>query len=370
LPPDDYQVASLGPTSPPAGRPATTREALDWDKIKDSTDQNVLQNFIKRYPDSPLAITAQDKINTLIKAAQDRAEQDRLAREAADRKAAEIAAAKQREIDERKAQAAAAEQKAKADEAARQAAAAKAKADLAAQQLAAAEAAKAKEESDRAAQAAEAERRKSAAAAAAEAACKQQGDQLAALQARGSSGTGVDDMTQFVKTVTCDRIKPTALATLNTFTAEALKRTVDLVRTSQTELTRIGCYTGDIDGVMSDATKSALSRYLSAKGLSTTDLSVSDALVATLQAQQPITCLRTCPSGQTLKGDTCVASKPATPAPAPQAKRDDSSKKPAPQRQQADTRPAAPRATQQAAGNSGGAGAGAHSPPAMVGVGF
>jgi hypothetical protein len=372
LPPDDYQVASLGPTSPPAGRPATTKEQLDWDKIKDSTDQNVLQGFIKRYPDSPLAITAQDRINVLIKAAQDRAEQDRLAKEAADRKAAELAAAKQKELDERKAQAAAAEQKAKADEAARQAAAAKAKADLAAQQLAAAEAAKAKEESDRAAQAAEAERQKAAAAAAAEAACKQQGDRLAALQAKGSSGTGVDDMTQFVKTATCDRIKPLAMAALNTFTAEANKRTVDLIRTSQTELIRIGCYTGDIDGVMNDGTKSALSRYLSAKGLPTGDLNVTDALVATLQAQQPITCLRTCPASQTLKGDTCVASKPAATSPAPQAKRDDSSKKPAQQRQQADNHPAQPKATQQASGagnNAGGGGGGARMSP-MVGVGF
>ena len=376
--PPDVQVASLGPTSVPQSRPATTKEALDWDKIKDSTDQNVLQNFIKRYPDSPLAITAQDRINALIKAAQDRAEQDRLAREAADRKAAELAAAKQQQEDERKAKAAEAEQKAKADEAARQAAAAKAKADAAAAQLAAAEAAKLRQESERAAQAAEIERQKAAAAAAAEAVCKLQGDQLAALQAKGSTGTGVDDMTQFVKTVTCDRIKPQAMAALNTFNGEAAKRTADLVRSTQTELTRIGCYTGNADGVMSDSTKNALSRYLSAKGLPTNDLTVTDTLVVTLQKQQPITCLRTCPSGQTLSGDTCVAAaKPAT-APPTQAKRDDSNRKSPPPRQQADTHPAAPRASQQAAsaprpaplssGYGGGGGGGSHAP--MVGVGF
>jgi hypothetical protein len=370
--PPDVQVASLGPTTLPAGRPATTKEALDWDKIKDSTDQSVLQNFIKRYPDSPLAITAQDRINTLIKAAQDRAEQDRLAKEAANRKAAEIAAAKQRDEDERRAKAAEAEQKAKADEAARQAAAAKAKADAAAAQMAAAEAAKLREESDRAAKAADTERQKATASTAAEAACKQQGDQLAALQAKGSTGTGVDDMTQFVKTLTCDRIKPQAMAALNTFNAEAAKRTADLVRSAQTELTRIGCYTGSTDGVMSDGTKNALSRYLSAKGLPTSDLTVTDTLITTLQKQQPITCLRTCPSGQTLSGDTCIAAAKPAGAPATQAKRDDSSRKSSPPRQQADTRPAAPRATQQAASppraaptGYGGAG---HTP--MVGVGF
>jgi hypothetical protein len=374
--PPDVQVASLGPTSVPQSRPATTKEALDWDRIKDSTDQNVLQNFIKRYPDSPLAITAQDRINAQIKAAQDRAEQERLAKEAADRKAAEIAAAKQREEDERKAKAAEAEQKAKADEAARQAAIAKAKADAAAAQLAAAEAAKLRQESERAARAAEAERQKAAAAAAAEAMCKQQGDQLAGLQAKGSTGSGVDDMTQFVKTVTCDRIKPLAMAALNTFNAEAAKRTADLVRSAQTELTRIGCYTGNSDGVMSDSTKTALSRYLSAKGLPINDLTVTDTLVVTLQKQQPITCLRTCPSGQTLSGDTCVAAARPVAAPPTQAKRDNSNRKSPPPRQQADTHPAAPRASQQAAstprpvpsGGYGGGGGGSHAP--MVGVGF
>jgi flagellar biosynthesis GTPase FlhF len=362
----------------PQSRPATTKEALDWDKIKDSTDQNVLQNFIKRYPDSPLAITAQDRINALIKAAQDRAEQERLTKEAADRKAAELAAAKQQQEDERKAKAAEAEQKAKADEAARQAAAAKAKADAAAAQLAAAEAAKLRQESERAAQAAEVERQKAAAAAAAEAVCKLQGDQLAALQAKGSTGTGVDDMTQFVKTVTCDRIKPQAMAALNTFNGEAAKRTADLVRSTQTELTRIGCYTGNADGVMSDSTKNALSRYLSAKGLPTNDLTVTDTLVVTLQKQQPITCLRTCPSGQTLSGDTCVATAKPAAAPPTQAKRDDSNRKSPPPRQQADTHPVAPRASQQAASaprpapssgyGGGGGGGGSHAP--MVGVGF
>jgi hypothetical protein len=498
------QLASLEQPPAPTVRQPTTREQLDWDKIKDTTDQSAMQDYIKRYPDSPLAITAQDRINTLVQAAQQRSEQARLAQEEADRKAAEAAAAKQRELEEQKAQAAEAEQKAKADAAAKQAAEAKAKADQAAQQLAAAQAAKLREEadqkakadaaakqaaeakakadqvaqqlaaaqaakqreleaqkakaaetdqkakddaaakakadqaaqqlaaaqaaklreeaeqkakddaaakqaadakakadqaaqllaaaqaaklreeSDRAAKAAEEERQKADAAAAAEAACKQQGDQLAALQAKGSAGTGVDDMTAFVKTVTCDRIKPQALAALNTFTAEAAKRTADLVRSAQTELTRIGCYTGTVDGVMSDPTKSALSRYLSAKGLPTNDLTVSDTVVAALQKQQPITCLRSCPSGQTLSGDTCVAAaKPAaTPAakPVPQAKNTDTGRKNADAGRksrpaQAEARPPAPapapHATQQAAAPrvaAGGGYGGGHSP--MVGVGF
>jgi peptidoglycan hydrolase-like protein with peptidoglycan-binding domain len=168
------------------------------------------------------------------------------------------------------------------------------------------------------------------------------------------------------------------MAALNTFNGEAAKRTADLVRSTQTELTRIGCYTGNPDGVMSDSTKNALSRYLSAKGLPTNDLTVTDTLVVTLQKQQPITCLRTCPSGQTLSGDTCVATAKPAAAPPTQAKRDDSNRKSPPPRQQADTHPAAPRASQQAASaprpapssgyGGGGGGGGSHAP--MVGVGF
>ena len=176
-----------------------------------------------------------------------------------------------------------------------------------------------------------------------------------------------------MNTLTCDRIKPQAMAALNTFNAEAAKRTADVVRSAQTELTRIGCYTGSNDGVMSDNAKNALSRYLSAKGLSTSDLTVTDTLIMTLQKQQPITCLRTCPTGQTLSGDTCIAAAKPAAAPASQAKRDDSNRKSSP-KQQADTRPAAPRATQQAASapraapSSGYGGGGSHAP--MVGVGF
>jgi Caspase domain len=428
--------------------PATTKEALDWDKLKDSTDKAALQNFIARYPDSPLAVNAKSRIDALVRAEQERADKERQAAEEAARKQAEAVAAKKREEEEQKAKAAEAEQKAKAEQAARDAAEAKRKADQAAQKvLAAAVAAKLREENERAAKpaedqrqaaataeaackqqadqlatlqakgsagtgvadmtkfvqgvtcdrvkplavaalnsftaeaakrdadaaaakaakAAEDERQKVQAAAAAEAVCKQQGDQLTALQAKGSAGTGVADMTKFVQTVTCDRIKPLAMAALNTFTAEAAKRDTDRVRTAQTELTRIGCYTGAVDGVMSDPTKSALTRYLSAKGLPTKDLTLSDELVGTLKAQKPMTCLRSCPSGESLKGDTCIAN--AKPAPAPEktksAKRDDTPRrKPDPQPRQQAERPA-PRASEPAS----------NSRPAvphatMVGVGF
>jgi hypothetical protein len=117
------KLAALRRASPPI-RETPTKEALEWDRIKDSTDLATLQRFIKRFPDSPLAITAQQKFDLLSKAAQEREEKARAEREAT-RKAteepqrmiearkAELAAQKKREEDERRAREAEAAEKAR-----------------------------------------------------------------------------------------------------------------------------------------------------------------------------------------------------------------------------------------------------------------
>jgi DNA segregation ATPase FtsK/SpoIIIE-like protein len=187
------RLAAL-PQSPPP-RETPTREALEWDRIKDSTDIDALQRFIKRFPDSPLAINAKQRVDLLTKAAQEREEQARAAREAARKSAeearrleearkaefaaqkkredderrareaeaaekakaaaAEAAAARKREEDERRAKALEAEQKARAAEAERKAAEAKARAEQAERERQAAEAAAQKAAADNQAKAAE-----------------------------------------------------------------------------------------------------------------------------------------------------------------------------------------------------------------------
>lgn len=187
------RLAAL-PQSPPV-RETPTREALEWDRIKDSTDVAALQRFIKRFPDSPLAINAQQRVDLLNKAAQEREEQARAAREAARKAAddarrleearkaelaaqkkredderrareaeaaekakaaaAEAAAARRREEDERRAKALEAEQKARAAEAERKAAEAKARAEQAERERQAAEAAAQKAAAENRAKAAE-----------------------------------------------------------------------------------------------------------------------------------------------------------------------------------------------------------------------
>ena len=162
---------------------SSSKEALEWDRLKDSTDPAALQRFIKRYPDSPLSITAQQRMDLLKKAAQEREDQARAAREAArkaaeealrlaEQRKAELAAAKKREDDERRAREAEAAEKAKA-----------AAAELAA--------AKKREEEERRAKAAEAEQKAKAAEAERKAAeAKQKAEQAEREQGRrGSRGS-------------------------------------------------------------------------------------------------------------------------------------------------------------------------------------
>ena len=52
-------VAVSAPVPPQTGREQTSREDLDYDKVKDSTDIAALQRFVKRYPDSPRSIGVQ-----------------------------------------------------------------------------------------------------------------------------------------------------------------------------------------------------------------------------------------------------------------------------------------------------------------------
>ena len=460
------QLASL-PQPPAASRETPSKEALEWDRIKDSADAAALQRFIKRFPDSPLSITAQQRVDLLNQAAREREEQARAAREAglkaaeearqlaearkaelaAQKKredderrareaeaaekakvaAAEAAAARKREEDERRAKALEAEQKAKAVEAERKAAEAKAKAEQAererqaaesaAQKAAAEKQAKAAEDAARAkvaeaerkaaeekrkaeaeaaaakavaekqARDAEEARKKAELAASREAACKSEQDKLEAITTQGSAGTGLEDLKAFAKTVTCDRLGGVVVAALDTFKAETAKRAAtepnspELIRSAQTELIRLGCLTGKVDGSLTPATSAALSRYMKIGGQPTENVKVTTGLVTELGKHASRVCPIECKVGETLKGDTCVADEKKAPAVAAKPKNDDDDA-PARRKQQATTRPAerakpvaqelvAPRAKQTAVARPsivGGGGGGGHS--TMIGVGF
>ena len=115
------KLAALEPPKPPTpSTPAVSEEQRLWDRIKDSGNAAQLRDFIKRYPSSPLANTAQVRLEALEREVWEREEKARLEREA---KAAEVAR-QQAERDQK----ARAEREAKAAEAARQQAEREAKA--------------------------------------------------------------------------------------------------------------------------------------------------------------------------------------------------------------------------------------------------
>ena len=410
----NVNLAAL-PQPPTPGRETPTKEALEWDRVKDATDPAALQRFIRRFPDSPLTVNAQQRMDVLQKAAQEREQQARAEREAArkaaeeaqrqaEQRRAEQAAAKKREDDERRARAAEAEQKARAAEAERKAVEAKQKAEQAERDRAAAEAAAQRAASERQAKAAEAEqkaktaeaerkaneekrkaefeaaaaraasekqareaeeaRKKVELAAAKEASCKAEQAKFEQITAKGSEGSGIEDLKAFAKALTCDRLGGPVVATLNTFAAEAAKRAAalpnspELVRSAQTELVRLGCFSGKIDGTLNAPTNAALGRYMSIEGLPSDNVSVTTKLVAELARHTTRVCPLECKSGETLKGETCVADEKKAPATASRKKEDEDDARSRRKQSQPSARsrgtatgrpaPEAPRARQQA----------------------
>jgi Caspase domain len=389
IPQGSPSIAAVSPNVIAPGREPSSKEALEWNKVKDSTDPAALQRFIGRFPDSPLSINAQQRMDLLKKAAQEREDKARADREAAIKaaeqvrieaaqKKAEIAAAQKRDEDERRAKAAEAEQKARAAEAERKAAEAKQKAEEAGRTKEASEAAALRAASEKQAREAETERKRAELATAQEAACKQEQGKLDELTAKGSQGSGVDNLKSFAGTITCNRLGPVAVAALDKFTAEAAKRAAalpnspELLRSAQTQLARLGCLTGKADGTLS-TTKSALGRYNSIQGQKSDTAGVTEAVVANLTKQTVRVCPLECKTGEKVKGETCVANvKPSQPVTASRHKDEDDAaahRKPSPRQaereQPRQSRPA-PQVQQQATARPSSSGGGAP----MTGVGF
>ena len=247
-----------------------------------------------------------------------------------------------------------------------------------------AEAAAARAAAEKQAREAEETRRKAELAAAKEAACKSEQGRLEAITAKGSDGTGFDDLKTFAKTVTCDRLGGLVIAALDKFKAEAARRAAampnspELVRSAQVELIRLGCLTGRVDGALNPPTGAALSRYMKIEGQPTDNVKVTEALVAELTKHATRVCPIECKAGETLKGETCIADEKSAPAVAATPKRDDydapSRRKQQAARPSERARPAAdapaPRAKQQAVARPSIVSGGGGRSNTLIGVGF
>jgi uncharacterized caspase-like protein len=166
---------------------------------------------------------------------------------------------------------------------------------------------------------------------------------------------------------------------------------VELVRTAQKELVRIGCFVGGTDGNLSPATKAAIKRYQTGRGQAVAEVQITEEFVSELKGQSARVCPLVCPTGQVAEGERCIAVH----KPVPVAKQKDEEEDRRPRaREETRTRPVArhederparrreelkPRVRQEASssrysggggrysGGGGGGGGGGHGP---IGVGF
>src|SRR5215471_14414522 len=88
-------VASLEPPAPPESAKPTSDELIAWRKLGGTSDKDALAKFISRYPNSPLALNAQNRLDVLERAAREREEKVRAEREASQQRADEERRAKE-----------------------------------------------------------------------------------------------------------------------------------------------------------------------------------------------------------------------------------------------------------------------------------
>src|SRR5215216_6679542 len=357
------QLASVEPTPPkPSEQPSEERRV--WDRIRDSGDRAKLREFIAKYPTSPLAETAKNRLDSLDRAAQEREDKARAEREAAQRrdeeakrlkaeeaarKLAERDAAERREEEEKRLKAEEAARKLaerdaakqredeakrlKTDEAARKLAEREAaqrreeeekrlKADEAARKLAEREAAQRREDEARRTKAAEADRTQQ------NDACSRDDEKVALLKPSLGLGWAREDLKRLERQTTCDRVRSEVVALLAQPATDIAKQsatpqqappqqapapqqpaanTPDLIASAQSELRRLGCFAGQDDGKLGGATTEAIKRYLSQKGRASNDVKVTESLIADLKDQTARACPLTCSRNEHVEGDVCVA---------------------------------------------------------------
>ena len=115
--------------------------------------------------------------------------------------------------------------------------------------------------------------------------------------------------------------------------------TIELVSAAQTEMKRLGCFTGKTDGKINARTSEALKRYLKERELSSDDANVTDALLKDMKEQGERVCPLECDRDEVAKGGRCVAAPRPSKKSAPVARREEPARPVARQRREPD-RPA------------------------------
>jgi Caspase domain len=357
------KVASLAPPpTPPAASGPTSDERRAWERVRNSGDRDRIRDFIARYPNSPLAENAQNTLDTLERAAEERDEKARIAREAAQKREDEARAAKaaeaerqrvarQREEEQRLAKLSEVERQKAEREAARRREEEEqrlAKAAEAERQKSEREALRRREDEQRLAKAAELERQKTERATTRQSeTCQSDEDRLERLRGSAHQGWAREDLGRLQRDTACERVRSQVIALLSQPGPQAVREPEppkepaanrpELVRSAQSELRRLGCFAGRDDGSLNSATREALQRYLSQKGLPSRDANVTQNLVLDLRDESARVCPLTCSRGEHPEGDRCVVD--AKPEKKEEPKREAARPKPEPKREAARPKP-------------------------------
>jgi Caspase domain len=147
--------------------------------------------------------------------------------------------------------------------------------------------------------------------------CSRDNEKLARLRGSLAQGWAREDLKRLQQNTACDRVRSDAVTLLAQLTApEAGQQraatepppanTPELILSAQGELRRLGCFVGEEDGRLGDATTAAIRRYLLEKGRSSKDIKVTVSLIADLKDQSTRVCPLTCSRGEHAEGDRCV----------------------------------------------------------------
>jgi hypothetical protein len=138
----------------------------------------------------------------------------------------------------------------------------------------------------------------------AERACDSESKQLAALM-KAPGVEARDKLLELQTSLTCSNLRPKVVEALGRVNIE-IRRTI--VRNSQAELRRVGCYRGAENGEFNDSTKDALKRVNLARGKPDDALEIDDGVLSDLKKLEAPVCA---PPARSEPEEKPVASKPS-----------------------------------------------------------
>jgi hypothetical protein len=144
--------------------------------------------------------------------------------------------------------------------------------------------------------------------------CQNEQAQLDVLRGAGPAARG--QLLKLQQGLNCDRLRPFVMAALSEFPDTSSQPSTSrvasqqLIRNMQVELHRLGCFNSEQTGVLNDETRAGIKRFFAARGRTGDSATASEDLLLDLKQQGKRVCPLSCQSGESAKGDHCIANRP------------------------------------------------------------